>query len=129
MAVRISGVVIPQEKRIVIALTYLHGIGYALARETLAKTKVDESTRTKDLTENESKLIGDYIKSHFKTEGDLRRDVQGNIKILKEIKCYRGIRHERRVPVRGQRTKTNQRTAKGNKRTTLGSGRVKLTKT
>jgi len=129
MAVRISGIVIPQDKRIVIALTYIYGIGPTIARDILKSSKIGEDVRTKDLTEDEVNKIRDYIKAKLKIENDLRREVMGNIKRLKEIKCYRGIRHEKGMPVRGQRTKTNMRTRKGNKRTTLGSGRVKESKT
>lgn len=129
MAVRISGIVLPQDKRIVISMTYLHGVGLSSSKKMLKKLKISEDTRTKDLTEEQSNQIRDYVKEHFKIENDLRREVMSNIKRLKEIKSYRGIRHEKGLPVRGQRTKTNQRTRKGNKRTTLMSGRAKESKT
>jgi len=129
MAVRIAGVVIPQDKRIVISLTYIFGVGLTTAQKLLKSTGIDESIRTKDLTEDQAQKIREFIKTNIKIESDLKREVLGNIKRLKEIKCYRGFRHERNLPVRGQRTKTNQRTAKGNKRITLGSGKTKLTKT
>ncbi len=128
MAVRIAGIVIPQNKRIVIALTYIYGIGLTRSQKILAEAGIDESIRTKDLTESQASAIRDIIKKNFKIEGDLRREVLSNIKRLKDIKTYRGIRHDKRLPVRGQRTKTNQRTVKGNKRVTLGSGRVAATK-
>lgn len=129
MAVRIAGIVIPQEKRIVISLGYIYGIGRPMAEKILDACKIDHSIRTKNLSEDQAQKIRDYIKSNFKIEGDLRREVLGNIKRKKDIKSYQGIRHERKMPVRGQRTRTNQRTAKGNKRITLMSGRSKLTKT
>ena len=130
MTVRISGIVIPNEKRLVISLTYLYGIGLTLSQKILADLKIDESIRTKDVTEDQAQKIRDYIKNHnIRIENDLKREVMGNIKRMKEIRSYRGIRHEKNLPVRGQRTKTNQRTRKGNKRTTLGSGRAKVTKT
>lgn len=129
MAVRISGIVLPQEKRIVIAMTYLHGIGLSQTKKMLKMLKIDEDTKTKDLTEEQVNKVRDYIKNNLKIENDLRREVMSNIKRLKEIKAYRGIRHEKGLPVRGQRTKTNQRTRKGNKRTTLMSGRAKESKT
>jgi len=129
MAVRIAGVVIPQEKRIDVALTYIYGIGLNTSRVILTQTKIKPETRAKDLTEEQAAAIRDLIRATYKIEGDLRREVLSNIKRLKDIKSYRGIRHEKKLPVRGQRTKTNQRTVKGNKRNTLGSGRVKLTKT
>jgi small subunit ribosomal protein S13 len=128
MAVRIAGIVIPQDKRVVIALTYIYGIGLTRSHKILENTGIDQNTRVKDLTEDQANLIREYIKKNFLTEGDLRREVVSNIKRLKDIKSYRGIRHDRRLPVRGQRTKTNQRTAKGNRRITLGSGRVSATK-
>ncbi len=128
MAVRIAGIVIPQNKRIVIALTYVFGIGLTRSQKILAEAKIDESIRAKDLTDEQAAAIRDIIKKNYKIEGDLRREVLSNIKRLKDIKTYRGIRHDKRLPVRGQRTKTNQRTVKGNKRVTLGSGRVAATK-
>jgi len=128
MAIRIAGIVIPQDKRIVIALTYIFGIGLKTSQTILKNTKVDESIRTKDLTEDQAKMIREYIKANFKIEGDLKREVLTNIKRLKDIKSYRGIRHEKHMPTKGQRTKTNQRTSKGNRRITLGSGKVSVTK-
>lgn len=128
MAVRIAGIVIPQNKRIVIALTYVYGIGLTRSQQILKEAKVDESIRAKDLTEEQANEIREIVRKKFKVEGDLRRDVMGNIKRLKDVKAYRGVRHEKKLPVRGQRTKTNQRTAKGNKRISMGSGRVAVAK-
>jgi small subunit ribosomal protein S13 len=123
MPIRIAGVTIPQEKRIEVALTYIYGIGKSSASKILRALKINPDTRAKNLTADEENKIREYIKNNFKVEGDLKREVLGNIKRLKEIKTYRGIRHEKHLPVRGQRTKTNSRTVRGNKRVTLGSGR------
>ncbi len=123
MAVRISGIVIPDNKRIEIALTYIYGIGRTTSRNVLKKVGVDVNTRTKDLTETESAKIREEIENNFKVEGDLRRDVGTHIRRLKDIACYRGLRHIKRLPVRGQRTRTNSRTVRGNVRKTAGSGR------
>jgi small subunit ribosomal protein S13 len=120
---RIEGVDLPRNKRIEIGLTYLFGVGLPHAQETLAATKVDPNKRVKDLTDAEVGLLRDYIVSHFKVEGDLRREVQLNIKRLIEIGSYRGLRHRRNLPVRGQRTRTNARTRKGPKKTVAGRGR------
>lgn len=114
---RISGVDLPREKRVVIGLTYIYGIGRSRAEEILENTGVDPSTRVRDLTEDEVNLLRDYIDSNYVVEGDLRRDVSQSIKRLMEIGCYRGLRHRRGLPVRGQRTKTNARTRKGRKKT------------
>ncbi|OMH21049.1 30S ribosomal protein S13 [Clostridium pasteurianum] len=113
---RISGVDLPKEKRVEIGLTYIFGIGLSKSQEVLKATNVNPDTRVKDLTEEEVNAIRDYINKNFKVEGDLRRDVALNIKRLVEIGCYRGIRHRRGLPVRGQKTKTNARTRKGPKR-------------
>lgn len=123
MAVRIAGVILPQNKRIEIALTYLYGIGRPLAIKILELTKVDPNTRTQDLEEEEIHKLREIIEKNYKVEGDLKREVIGNIKRLKEINCYRGMRHAKGLPVRGQRTKTNSRTVRGNVRRTMGSGR------
>ena len=120
---RIEGVDLPRDKRVEIGLTYLYGIGPKTARDVLAATKVSPDTRVKDLTEAEVTQLRDYIGQHFTVEGDLRREVQLNIKRLGEIGCYRGLRHRRNLPVRGQRTKTNARTRKGAKKTVAGRGR------
>ncbi len=114
---RIAGVDLPREKRVEIALTYIYGIGRKRAQQALEFTKIDPSTRIKDLTEEEVGRLREYIDKNFRVEGDLRRDVAMNIKRLIEIGCYRGIRHRRGLPVRGQTTKNNARTRKGPKRT------------
>ncbi|MBP9718133.1 30S ribosomal protein S13 [Candidatus Gracilibacteria bacterium] len=113
---RISGVVIPDNKRIEAGLPLIYGIGRAMSRTILEKLGIDLDKRVKDLTENETNKIRDYI-SKMPTEGDLRRKVQLDIKRLQEVGCYRGLRHRRRLPVRGQRTKTNARTRKGKRMT------------
>lgn len=112
---RIAGVDIPKNKRVCIALTYIYGIGNTGAKSILEKAKVDGSTRTKDLTPDQIVSISKIIESEFKVEGDLRRDMQMSVKRLMELAAYRGLRHRRRLPVRGQRTKTNARTRKGKK--------------
>ena len=117
---RISGVDLPREKRIEIGLTYIYGIGRSTADQILAATGINPDTRVKDLTENEVSKLRDYIEHHGKVEGDLRREVSMNIKRLVEIGCYRGVRHRRSLPVRGQNTKNNARTRKGPKRTIAG---------
>ena len=110
---RISGVDIPNAKRVEVALTYIYGIGLKSARDILAKTGVNPDTRAKDLTEDDIAKLRDEIENHYTVEGELRREVALNIKRLTEINCYRGIRHRKGLPVRGQRTKTNARTRKG----------------
>ena len=110
---RIAGVDIPNQKRVEIALTYIYGIGQTSAKAILAKTGINPDTRAKDLTEAEIAKLRDEIEAHYTVEGDLRRDVALNIKNMVEIICYRGIRHRKGLPVRGQRTKTNARTRKG----------------
>ena len=110
---RIAGVDIPNNKRVEIALTYIYGIGRTSANKILEKTGINPDTRAKDLTEAEVAKLRDEIEANYNVEGDLRRDVALNIKRLVEINCYRGIRHRRGLPVRGQRTKTNARTRKG----------------
>jgi small subunit ribosomal protein S13 len=120
---RIEGVDLPRNKRIEIGLTYLYGIGLPRAQQVLASTKVNPDTRVKDLTDAEVALLRDYITQKFKVEGDLRREVQLNIKRLIEIGSYRGLRHRRNLPARGQRTRTNARTRKGPKKTVAGRGR------
>ena len=110
---RISGVDIPNQKRIEYALTYIYGIGRKSAQDILAKTGINPDTRAKDLTEEEVAKLRDEIENSYTVEGDLRRDVSLNIKRMVEINCYRGIRHRKGLPVRGQRTKTNARTRKG----------------
>jgi len=114
---RISGVDLPKEKRIEIALTYIYGIGLKTSRDILAATGVDPNIRVKDLSEADAGKLREYIDKNLKVEGDLRREVALNIKRLIEIGCYRGLRHRRGLPVRGQRTKTNARTRKGPRKT------------
>ncbi len=120
---RIEGVDLPRNKRIEIGLTYLYGIGRPRANEVLAATGVNPDTRVKDLTDADVALLRDYITQHYVVEGNLRREVQLNIKRLIEIGCYRGLRHRRNLPVRGQRTRTNSRTRKGPRKTVAGRGR------
>ena len=110
---RIAGVDLPREKRVEIALTYIYGIGLKSAQDILAKTGIDPNTRAKDLTEGEVAKLRDVIEADYHVEGDLRREVAMNIKSMIEINCYRGVRHRKGLPVRGQRTKTNARTRKG----------------
>ena len=110
---RIAGVDIPNQKRVEIALTYIYGIGRSSANEILAKTGINPDTRAKDLTEEEVAKLRDVIENEYTVEGDLRREVGLNIKRMQEINCYRGIRHRKGLPVRGQRTKTNARTRTG----------------
>ena len=114
---RIAGVDLPKEKRVEIGLTYIYGIGRSAADEILAATKINPDTRVKDLTKDEEALIRDYIDKNVTVEGDLRRNTALDIKRLVEIQCYRGTRHRKGLPVRGQRSKTNARTRKGPKRT------------
>lgn len=114
---RIAGVDLPRDKRIEIALTYVYGIGKPTSQKVLAQTGVNPDTRVRDLTEEEVTRLRDIIEKELKVEGDLRREVALNIKRLIEIGCYRGLRHRRGMPVRGQRTKTNARTRKGVRRT------------
>lgn len=122
---RIEGVDLPRNKRVEVGLTYLFGIGPTRVRKILALTKVNPDIRIKDLSEAEVSAIREYISKNFKVEGDLRREVQMNIKRLIEIGSYRGLRHRRNLPVHGQRTKTNARTRKGTKKTVAGRGRRK----
>ena len=114
---RISGVDLPREKRVVIGLTYIYGIGLTSSKRILTEAGVNPDTRCKDLTDDEVKKISDVIDASQTVEGDLRREIALNIKRLQEIGCYRGIRHRRGLPVRGQNTKNNARTRKGPKRT------------
>jgi small subunit ribosomal protein S13 len=120
---RIEGVDLPRNKRVEVGLTYIFGIGPTRANEILTATKVNPDTRIKDLAETEVQSIRDFISHTYKVEGDLRREVQLNIKRLIEIGCYRGLRHRRNLPVHGQRTRTNSRTRKGPKKTVAGRGR------
>jgi len=117
---RVSGVDIPREKRVEVALTYVFGIGRTLSQKTLAETGVNPDTRVRDLSEEELVRIREYVDANFKTEGDLRREIQGDIRRKIEIGCYQGIRHRRGLPVHGQRTSTNARTRKGPRRAIAG---------
>jgi len=120
---RIAGVTLPNEKRVEIGITYIYGIGRTTANKILAEAKIDPNVRVKNLTEEETNRLREVIEKNHKVEGELRREVLMNIKRLKEIDSYRGLRHSRNLPVRGQRTKTNTRTVRGNVRRTTGSGR------
>jgi small subunit ribosomal protein S13 len=120
---RIEGVDLPRNKRVEVGLTYIYGIGLPRAQQILQATGVNPDTRIKDLTDAQVTLLRDYISQSYKVEGDLRREVQLNIKRLIEIGSYRGLRHRRNLPVRGQRTRTNSRTRKGPKKTVAGRGR------
>ncbi|WP_217167019.1 30S ribosomal protein S13 [Streptomyces sp. AC512_CC834] len=117
---RVSGVDIPREKRVEIALTYVFGIGRTLSQQTLAATDVDPNTRVRDLSEEQLVAIREYVDNNIKTEGDLRREVQADIRRKVEIGAYQGLRHRRGLPVRGQRTSTNARTRKGPRRAIAG---------
>jgi small subunit ribosomal protein S13 len=125
---RIAGITVPDNKRLEIALTAVYGVGRPRAQEILKKLKLDLGGKAKDLTDEQENAIRKEIEA-FKIEGDLKREVAQNIKRLKDIKAYRGVRHIRKMPVRGQRTKTNSRTVRGNVRKTMGSGRRKAEKT
>ena len=120
---RIAGTNIPKEKKITVSLGYVYGIGPTLAAKILQKAKIDPNTRTKDLTAEQEDLLRAIVEKEHKVEGDLRREVMSNVKRLKDIKCYRGVRHMKHLPLRGQRTKTNSRTVRGNTRKTMGSGK------
>lgn len=120
---RIAGINIPDEKRIEIALTYIYGISVSISRKILENLKINLDTRTKDLSSAELNKLREEIEKKYRVEGELKHEIKMNIKRLKEIKCYRGSRHQRGLPVRGQRTKTNTRTVRGNVRRTMGSGR------
>lgn len=124
--VRIAGVTIPSDKRVIISLTYIFGIGKNLSNKILVETKVDPEKRVKDLTEEEVSNLRNEIEKKYSTEGDKKREIISNIKRLKEINSYKGTRHSKKLPVRGQRTKTNNRTVRGNSRRTMGSGKVMI---
>ena len=117
---RIAGVDLPREKRVEVGLTYIYGIGLTTSQQIIAETGINPDTRVKDLSENEISKLREYIEHHLKVEGDLRRDVSLNIKRLMEIGSYRGVRHRRGLPVRGQNTKPNARTRKGPKKQVAG---------
>ncbi|HUF40081.1 MAG TPA: 30S ribosomal protein S13 [Anaerolineales bacterium] len=125
---RIEGVDLPRDKRLAIGLQYIYGIGQTRSKQVLAATSIDPDKRVKDLTEDEVIQLREYIVQNYQIEGDLRRETQMNIKRLMEIGCYRGLRHRRRLPVRGQKTRTNARTMKGPKKTVAGRGRRRGTK-
>lgn len=120
---RIAGANIPTEKRVEVALTYIFGIGLSLSRKILAELQINPDTRVKNLTDDEVNRLRRMVEDSYKVEGDLRRDILGNIKRLKEINSFRGTRHAKHLPARGQRTKTNTRTVRGNVRRTMGSGK------
>jgi small subunit ribosomal protein S13 len=122
---RIAGVDIPREKRLEISLTYVYGIGPSAAKQVCAAVDVDPNTRVRDLTDEEVNRIRAWVDANLKVEGDLRRDVQNDIKRKMEIGCYQGLRHRRGLPVRGQRTHTNARTRKGPKKTVAGKKKVR----
>ncbi len=121
---RIAGVDIPREKRTVVSLTYIYGIGPTLARQVCVQTDIDESTRLRDLTDEEVARLRNFIEGGLRVEGDLRRETSQDVKRKMEIGCYQGLRHRRGLPVRGQRTHTNARTRKGPKKTVTGKKKV-----
>ncbi len=123
MAVRIAGVVLPDEKSVHIALMRIYGVGRSLSHRILHAVKIEPFVKVRDLPERKAAEIRDLIEKEYRVEGELRREVMGNIRRLKEIGSYRGLRHARRLPVRGQRTRTNSRTVRGNVRRTAGSGK------
>ena len=125
---RIAGVDLPRDKRVEVALTYIYGIGRTTSRDILSKTEVDPDTRVKDLAEAEISRLREVIGRDYRVEGDLRREVTMNIKRLQEIGCYRGIRHRRNLPVRGQRTRTNARSKRGARKTVPGRRRTRAKK-
>jgi small subunit ribosomal protein S13 len=125
---RIAGVDLPREKRVEISLTYIYGIGRSKSRDILAAANVDPNTRVRDLAEAEVAKLREVIDRNHRVEGDLRREVAMNIKRLQEIGCYRGIRHRRNLPVRGQRTRTNARQKRGSKKTVAGKRRSRAKK-
>lgn len=123
MPIRISGVTLPDKKRVEVALTYIYGVGRAESNKILQNLNINPDTKTQELTSGEEQKIRDYIEQNLKVEGELRREVAMNVKRHKDIGTFRGSRHARNLPVRGQRTKTNNRTSRGNVRRTAGSGR------
>ena len=126
---RLAGVDLPREKRIEIALTYIFGVGLTTSQKILAELSIDPNIRTKDLANEDANRLREAIEKNVRVEGELRHAIKMNIKRLKEIGCYRGSRHQKGLPVRGQRTKTNTRTVRGNVRKTMGSGRRSAEKT
>jgi small subunit ribosomal protein S13 len=125
---RIAGVDLPRDKRVEIALTYIYGIGASSSQDILRQSEVNPDTRVKDLAEDEVSRLREVIDRGYQVEGDLRREVQMNIKRLQEIQCYRGLRHRRNLPVRGQRTRTNARTKRGARKTVPGRRRARAKK-
>ncbi|MFZ2187539.1 MAG: 30S ribosomal protein S13 [Candidatus Moraniibacteriota bacterium] len=123
--IRIAGINLPDNKRIEVALTYIYGIGLSTSQKILEELTIDVDTRAKDITAEDANRLREVIEKKFRVEGELRHVVKNNIKRLKEIGCYRGTRHQKGLPSRGQRTKTNTRTVRGNTRKTMGSGRKK----
>lgn len=122
---RIAGVTLPKNKRIEVALSYIYGIGFSRSRLILKQTAISPDKKVVDLNESEENTLRQFIEKQFKVEGELRREKTLNIKMLQDIGCYRGTRHKKHLPVRGQRTRTNSRTVRGNVRRTMGSGRSK----
>lgn len=122
--IRISGTNIPDEKCIEISLTYVYGIGLSTSQKILEKLEIDPTVRTKDISKIDADRLRDMIEKNYRIEGELRHERKMNVRRLKEIGCYRGLRHQAGLPSRGQRTKTNNRTVRGNKRVTMGSGRA-----
>ncbi len=120
---RISGKTIPKDKRVVIALTYIYGVGQSLSKKVLKEAGVSESKRASELTDDEVKKVREIIEKRHKTEGELRRERRDSVERLKRIDCYRGVRHKRSLPVKGQNTRTNSRTVRGNVRRVAGSGK------
>jgi small subunit ribosomal protein S13 len=123
---RIVGINIPDNKRIEVALTYIYGIGHAAAGTIIAATKINPDTRAKDLSSEEVNKIQEHLEKHYKVEGELRQVIKEKIVLMKDLQTYRGVRHMRHLPARGQRTKTNSRTVRGNVRKTAGSGKRKV---
>ncbi len=123
--IRIAGVNLPDEKRIEVSLTYIYGVGPSTSRKILTSLNMSLDTRAKDLSPEDANKLREAIEKKYRVEGELRHQVKMNIKRLKEVGCYRGTRHQRGLPTRGQRTKTNTRTVRGNVRRTMGSGRKK----
>jgi small subunit ribosomal protein S13 len=125
---RIAGVDLPRDKRVEISLTYIYGIGRTVSKEILSQAEVDPNTRVRDLAETEVARLREIIDRNYRVEGDLRREVAMNIKRLQEIGCYRGIRHRKNLPVRGQRTRTNARQRRGSRKTVAGKRRARAKK-
>lgn len=127
--IRIAGVNLPDDKKIEVALTYVYGIGLSTSRKILAQLEIDPQVRAKELSAGDANKLREAVEKTYKVEGELKHEIKMNVKRLKEIACYRGSRHSKGLPVRGQRTKTNNRTVRGNKRRTMGSGRRTESKT